>query len=83
MWAARKDNVEDEDIVVWHSISLTHSPRTEDYPVMPCDTMTVSFKPRGFFAWNPALDVPQSVPGRNMSVEVEEFDKDGAVRSNL
>jgi primary-amine oxidase len=59
-WAARNDNVEDADIVVWHSISLTHNPRPEDYPVMPCDTMTVSLKPSGFFEQNPALDVPQS-----------------------
>lgn len=76
-WVARKDEVENEDIVIWHSISLTHNPRPEDYPVMPCDTMTVSFKPSGFFDRNPALDVPQSVQGRNMSVEVEEFDNNG------
>lgn len=71
-WAARQENVDNEDIVVWHSISLTHNPRPEDYPVMPCDTMTVSFKPSGFFGWNPALDVPQSEQGRNMSTEIEE-----------
>jgi primary-amine oxidase len=35
-WVDRKDNTEDTDILVWHSISLTHNPRTEDYPVMPC-----------------------------------------------
>lgn len=73
-WAARKDSTENEDIVIWHSISLTHNPRPEDYPVMPCDTLTVSFKPSGFFTSNPALDVPQSVQGRNQSVEVEEFE---------
>lgn len=31
-WADRKDKTEDADIVVWHSISLTHNPRPEDYP---------------------------------------------------
>jgi Cu2+-containing amine oxidase len=35
-WVDRKDSTKDTDIVVWHSISLTHNPRTEDYPVMPC-----------------------------------------------
>ncbi|GME24771.1 putative copper amine oxidase [Neofusicoccum parvum] len=69
-WAARRDPTENEDIVVWHSISLTHNPRTEDYPVMPCDTMTVSLKPSGFFDANPALDVPQSTQEGNRSVEV-------------
>lgn len=71
-WANRKDNVEQEDIVVWHSISLTHNPRPEDYPVMPCDTMTVSLKPSGFFEYNPALDVPQSTQGSNQSILVDE-----------
>ena len=54
LWAARGDKVDDEDIVVWHSVSLTHNPRPEDYPVMPCETMTVSLKPSGFFEYNPA-----------------------------
>lgn len=53
-------------------ISLTHNPRTEDYPVMPCDTMTVSLKPSGFFGANPALDVPQSTAGVNGSRLVDE-----------
>ena len=71
-WADRSDPTEDSDIVVWHSISLTHNPRPEDYPVMPCDTMTVSLKPSGFFEQNPALDVPQSQQGFNQSVLVED-----------
>lgn len=71
-WASRRDNTEDTDIVVWHSISLTHNPRTEDYPVMPCDTMTVSLKPSGFFDQNPALDVPQSNQSSNESRLVED-----------
>lgn len=32
--AARKDKVDDEDIVVWSSFGLTHNPRVEDWPVM-------------------------------------------------
>lgn len=71
-WAGRRDRTEDTDIVVWHSISLTHNPRTEDYPVMPCDTMTVSLKPSGFFEQNPALDVPQSTQRDNGSCLVED-----------
>ncbi|KAI0485351.1 putative copper amine oxidase [Xylariaceae sp. FL0804] len=71
-WAARGDSVDDEDIVVWHSISLTHNPRPEDWPVMPCETMTVSLKPSGFFERNPALDVPQSTQKANKSVLYED-----------
>lgn len=71
-WADRNDRVENEDIVLWHSISLTHNPRPEDYPVMPCETMTVSLKPSGFFEQNPALDVPQSTQRANQSVLYKE-----------
>ncbi|KAH9906005.1 copper amine oxidase [Xylariomycetidae sp. FL2044] len=71
-WAGRGDKVEDEDIVLWHSISLTHNPRPEDYPVMPCETMMVSLKPSGFFESNPALDVPQSTQRANQSVLYED-----------
>ncbi|KIX93918.1 uncharacterized protein Z520_10255 [Fonsecaea multimorphosa CBS 102226] len=59
-WANRKDSVDQEDIVLWHSISLTHTVRVEDYPIMPCETMQVSLKPSGFFGENPLMDVPQS-----------------------
>lgn len=67
-WAGRCDKVDDEDIVLWHSVSLTHNPRPEDYPVMPCETMTVSLRPSGFFEHNPALDVPQSTQQKNQSI---------------
>ncbi|OQV00604.1 Copper amine oxidase, N2 domain-containing protein [Cladophialophora immunda] len=59
-WAARKDPVDNEDIVLWHSISLTHNVRVEDYPIMPCETILVSLKPSGFFEESPLMDVPQS-----------------------
>ena len=52
--------------------SCIDNPRTEDYPVMPCDTMTVSLKPSGFFEQNPALDVPQSTQKGNQSVLIED-----------
>jgi primary-amine oxidase len=74
-WAGRADNVHDEDIVLWHSVSLTHNPRPEDYPVMPCETMMVSLKPSGFFEYNPALDVPQSNQKANQSVLYEDQQK--------
>jgi hypothetical protein len=30
--ANRKENVENEDIVIWHSFGLTHNPRIEGQP---------------------------------------------------
>ena len=61
------ENARNEDIVVWHSFSLTHTPRIEDFPVMPCEIITVALKPSNFFTANPALDVPASEQHFNQS----------------
>jgi primary-amine oxidase len=49
----------DRDIVVWYSLGMTHFPRVENYPVMSNDRLSVVFRPDGFFARNPALDLGQ------------------------
>ncbi|KAK0114069.1 hypothetical protein ONS95_014308 [Cadophora gregata] len=66
-FADRKDNVLDDDIVVWVQFGINHVPRIEDFPVMPCEVLKVAFKPVNFFDKNPALDVPQSVQSFNRS----------------
>ncbi|CAG8961280.1 hypothetical protein HYFRA_00013559 [Hymenoscyphus fraxineus] len=66
-WAARKDNVLDDDVVVWVQFGINHIPRIEDFPVMPVEIIKVSLKPVNFFDKNPALDVPPSVQSFNKS----------------
>ncbi|KAF2654258.1 copper amine oxidase-like protein [Lophiostoma macrostomum CBS 122681] len=56
--AKRNDEVTNDDIVIWNTFGLTHNPRVEDWPVMPCDVFQVHFKPADFFSANPAIDVP-------------------------
>jgi primary-amine oxidase len=53
--------LENEDVVVWYSLGLTHTPRPEDWPIMPSDPMSFTIKPHGFFDRNPALNVPKPV----------------------
>lgn len=66
--AARKDNVEDTDVVVWNVFGLTHNPRVEDWPVMPMEKHEIHLRPADFFDRNPAINVAGS---KNMSsVEV-------------
>ncbi|TVY34736.1 Copper amine oxidase [Lachnellula occidentalis] len=67
-WADRKDNVLDDDIVVWVQFGINHIPRIEDFPVMPCEIIKVHLKPVNFFDKNPALDVPPSEQSFNKSV---------------
>ncbi len=50
--------LENTDLVVWHTFGLTHSPRPEDWPVMPMEYCGFLLQPVGFFERNPALDVP-------------------------
>lgn len=59
-FVAGNRNVENEDIVVWHTFGLTHYPRPEDWPIMPVDYTGFTLKPVGFFDRNPTLDVPAS-----------------------
>ncbi|RSH94905.1 hypothetical protein EHS25_004711 [Saitozyma podzolica] len=55
-WIAQEDNIENDDIVVWHTFGLTHNPRVEDFPV-----------PNDFFSVSPAIDVPGSTQAFNQS----------------
>jgi primary-amine oxidase len=54
--------IENEDLVVWHSFGHTHVCKPEDFPVMPVEHTGFMLKPSGFFAENPAMDLP---PERN------------------
>jgi len=67
-WAARDDDILDKDLVLFVQFGMNHIPRVEDFPIMPCEVMRVSFKPVDFFERNPALDVPPSVQSINRSV---------------
>jgi primary-amine oxidase len=69
--AARKDNVDNEDLVVWNVFGLTHNPRVEDWPVMPVEIYQVHFKPSDFFERNPAIDFPSAKNQASVLVEKE------------
>jgi len=66
-WVEGEENIENEDILVYVTVGVTHIPRPEDWPVMPSEDLKIAFKPQSFFAANPSMDVPgthdlQSVP---------------------
>ncbi|KAJ4346227.1 hypothetical protein N0V95_005593 [Ascochyta clinopodiicola] len=72
-----ESGVRNEDLVVWHTFGSTHNPRIEDWPVMPCEKMTVGLKPVNFFASNPGLDVAPSTQELNKSVLHDDKEDDG------
>jgi len=57
-WTAADRSLVDTPIVAWHTFGITHSPRPEDWPVMPVEYCGFHLVPVGFFDANPALDVP-------------------------
>lgn len=71
-WANRRDNVQDTDLVLFVQFGIQHATRVEDFPVMPCELIKVSFKPANFFDRNPAMDVPPSSQEFNRSTLLTE-----------
>jgi len=57
-WTQADRELENQDVVVWHTTGVTHMPRPEDWPVMPVEYCGFSLMPVGFFDRNPTLDVP-------------------------
>ena len=58
-WAANNESLSNQDVVVWYTMGITHIPRPEEWPVMPATHVGFKMIPAGFFARNPALDVPK------------------------
>lgn len=59
-WVARNESIENTDIVCYVQFGLTHFPRTEDFPIMPAEPVSVVIRASNFFEKNPALWVPPS-----------------------
>jgi len=56
-WISDNQSIDNEDIVVWYTLGLTHVPRPEEWPVMNSTHAGFRLVPAGFFSRNPALDV--------------------------
>lgn len=54
------ESIENQDLVLWYTIGMTHIPRVEDWPVMNAGHMGFRIIPDAFFGRNPALDVPDA-----------------------
>lgn len=61
-WTAANRDVTNRQIVLWYNVGVHHAPRIEDWPVMPVAKYGFMLRPHGFFAQNPALDVPPPEP---------------------
>lgn len=66
-WAARDESIENRDVVCYIQFGLTHFPRTEDFPIMPAEPVSVMLRASNFFQKNPALWVPPSSVAQDTS----------------
>jgi primary-amine oxidase len=57
-WTAANRPLDNQDVVLWYTVGITHNPRPEDWPVMPVQTIGFQLMPWGFFAKNPVMDLP-------------------------
>jgi primary-amine oxidase len=58
-YSADNEPLENQDVVVWYTLGITHIPRPEEWSVMPVTHVGFKLIPGGFFSSNPALDVPK------------------------
>jgi primary-amine oxidase len=58
LWTNANRNVTNTEITLWYVFAHNHVPRPEDWPVMPVAMLGFQFRPDGFFARSPAMDVP-------------------------
>jgi len=56
-WTQNARSVEGQDLVLWHTIGLTHLPRPEEWPVMPVYRAGLKLAPSGFMAGQPTTSV--------------------------
>jgi primary-amine oxidase len=57
-WTSANRSIDNQDVVLWYTMGITHNPRPEDWPVMPVHAAGFQLVPWGFFDRNPALDLP-------------------------
>ncbi|CAH7673550.1 copper amine oxidase [Phakopsora pachyrhizi] len=54
-WLEGNKVIENTDIVTYLTFGLNHVATPEQFPIMSSETISVSFKPAGFFSQNPSL----------------------------
>jgi primary-amine oxidase len=58
-WTADDEALDKQDVVVWYTTGVTHIPRAEEWPIMNVHQTGFKLVPAGFFARNPAMNLPR------------------------
>lgn len=57
-WTAADRPINNEHVVIWHTVNYHHWPRPEDWPVQPVVYAGFHWMADGFFDENPTMDLP-------------------------
>ncbi len=58
-WSAADRSLENQDLVLWYNLGVTHIVRPEEWPIMNEHRLSFSLMPFGFFSKNPVVGMPQ------------------------
>jgi primary-amine oxidase len=58
-WIEANRSIENQDVVLWYTMGITHLPRVEEHPIMTVHKASFKLVPNGFFDYNPAVDLPK------------------------
>lgn len=64
---ASNRDISECDLVTWHTFGVTHTPRPEDWPIMPVEYCGFHLIPVGFFEKNPTINLPPSCNSNSKS----------------
>ena len=64
---ASNRDISECDLVTWHTFGVTHTPRPEDWTVMPVEYCGFQLIPVGFFEKNPTINLPPSCNSNSKS----------------
>ncbi|MDT8399331.1 MAG: hypothetical protein RQ899_12015 [Pseudomonadales bacterium] len=56
-WTTDREDIENEDIVLWYTVGFRHITRAEDWPGMPTLWHSFRLRPFNFFDGSPVMDV--------------------------
>jgi len=58
VYVGNREDIRNQDLVLWYTIGFRHETRAEDWPVMPGMWHSFKLRPFNFFDRNPGMDVP-------------------------
>ena len=64
---ASNRDISECDLVTWHTFGVTHTPRPEDWPIMPVEYCGFHLIPVGFFEKNPTINLPPACNSNSKS----------------